>query len=163
MRFPQKYSNLVHDLNENAYEAGLGPIAEVYDRHHSNEREYGKDYSDDADFELKNAKNIQEVKDMKEIKSMEEITNIQEIKSMQEVPDDIAEEFIKDEGLTPLDSLNDEEIIDEPVEAAMNLDDVVEEPLPPMEGGREDIKNIDIPFLLFNLWVRCNNLLENYF
>ena len=95
LRFPQKYSNLVHDLNENAYDAGLGPIAEVYEHHYDQDQEYGKDYADDAGFDLENAKSFQEINSMQEIKNMEEISNIQEIKSMQEVPDDIAEEFIK--------------------------------------------------------------------
>ena len=135
MKLPSKYAGLVNDLNSKAKEAGLGPIAEAV-----------RD-----GFNINDATSIQEIKSMEELKSIDEITHMKEIKSMQEVPDDIAEEFIKDEGLTPLDSLNDEEIVDEPVEAAMNLDDVVEEPLPPMDGGREDIKNIDIPFLLFNL------------
>ena len=82
-------------MNENAYDAGLGPIAEVYEHNYDNDQEYGKDYADDAGFHLKNAKSFQEINSMQEIKNMEEITNIQEIKSMQEVPDDIAEEFIE--------------------------------------------------------------------
>merc|ERR1712051_184442 len=45
---------------------------------------------------------------MKELKDIQEITAMKEIKSIQEIPDDIADKFISDNNLQPIDSLDDE-------------------------------------------------------
>merc|ERR1711910_286370 len=102
LSFPPSYKKLVGDLNGKAEGAGLGPIAEVdYESFEPSEIEKFK-LGHHGDV-----KSIKEVKSLEEIKNMDEVTDIKEIKSIQQVPDTIAENFIEDEGLVPLDSLTD--------------------------------------------------------
>ena len=95
LSFPPSYTNLVHDLNEKARNAGLEPIAVVDDRLEENKGL--KDYTDDEkEFSLDLLdKSIKEIRSRKEIKNMEEVANIKEIKSIKQIPDKITEEFIK--------------------------------------------------------------------
>merc|ERR1712241_897502 len=76
-----KFSSLVDDINAAASEAGIEPFAR--------------------------AKSIQEIKSMKALKDIQEITAMKEIKSIQEVPDNVAEKFIDDNDLQPIDSIAD--------------------------------------------------------
>merc|ERR1711902_301288 len=76
-----KFSSLVDDINAAASEAGIEPFAR--------------------------AKSIQEIKSMKALKDIQEITTMKEIKSIQEVPDNVAEKFIDDNDLQPIDSIAD--------------------------------------------------------
>jgi len=52
---------------------------------------------------IKPVKSIEEIKSITPIKSIQEIDSITPIKHIQEIPDDIAEEFIADQGLVPTD------------------------------------------------------------
>merc|ERR1712156_251379 len=76
-----KFSSLVDDINAAASEAGIEPFAR--------------------------AKSIQEIKSMKALKDIQEITAMKEIKSIQEVPDNVAEKFIDDNDLQPIESIAD--------------------------------------------------------
>merc|ERR1712062_901585 len=76
-----KFSSLVDDINAAASEAGIEPFAR--------------------------AKSIQEIKSMKALKDIQEITAMKEIKSIQEVPNNVAEKFIDDNDLQPIESIAD--------------------------------------------------------
>merc|ERR1711970_725110 len=52
---------------------------------------------------IKPVKSIEEIKSITPIKSIKEIDSITPIKHIQEIPDDIAQKFIKDQGLVPTD------------------------------------------------------------
>merc|ERR1712002_664147 len=52
---------------------------------------------------IKPVKSIEEIKSITPIKSIQEINSITPIKHIQEIPDDIAENFIADQGLVPTD------------------------------------------------------------
>jgi len=99
-----QFRDLAEEINQAAFRSGLGPIAEVGAREASLEEvEGGND-----NFDINNAKNIQDIKSMKELKDIQEITAMKEIKSIQEIPDEIAEQFISDNNLQPIESLDDE-------------------------------------------------------
>merc|ERR1712001_712181 len=89
-----RFASLADDINEAAQQAGMGPIAEVE--------------GDEDEFDINKAKSMQEIKSMQGLKDIQEITAMKEIKSIQEVPDDVAEKFISDNDLQPIDSLDDE-------------------------------------------------------
>merc|ERR1712141_713914 len=79
--FIAQFTSFVDDINAAASEAGIEPFAR--------------------------AKSIQEIKSMKALKDIQEITAMKEIKSIQEVPDNVAEKFIDDNDLQPIDSIAD--------------------------------------------------------
>ena len=85
-----QFADLADEINQAAFRSGLGPIAEVGRREASVEQVEGGN----EDFDINNAKNIQDIKSMKELKDIQEITAMKEIKSIQEIPDEIAEKFI---------------------------------------------------------------------
>ena len=92
------FGSLADEINQAAFRSGLGPIAEVGEMGPSAEEVEEGDYMTDASrfpqFDMKNAKSIQDIKSMKELKDIQEITAMKEIKSIQEIPDEIAEQFI---------------------------------------------------------------------
>merc|ERR1712223_1373229 len=102
-----KFSSLVDDINAAASEAGIEPFAR--------------------------AKSIQEIKSMKALKDIQEITAMKEIKSIQEVPDNVAEKFIDDNDLQPIDSIADSREIssEDPIIPSISSEDSAssEEPL----------------------------------
>merc|ERR1711936_946095 len=87
-----QFRDLAEEINQAAFRSGLGPIAEVGAREASLEEVEG----DNDNFDINNAKNIQDIKSMKELKDI------------QEIPDEIAEQFISDNNLQPIESLDDE-------------------------------------------------------
>jgi len=151
------FGSLADEINQAAFRSGLGPIAEVGEMGPSAEEVEEGDYMTDASrfpqFDMKNAKSIQDIKSMKELKDIQEITAMKEIKSIQEIPDEIAEQFISDHHLNPIDSLDDEpEEPEDYLESSEELDVTGEEFIEDIEDSPE----VDSPEIQIDPWVESS-------